>query len=296
MEVLVSFRRVRPPCCAGLGVLHPDTGKFRIVLEFPKKSLRCDGFGGMAVGDNALFVATEPFRHRDEAEPSLLCFRSKDLMLEERYQLRGMGSIRTLWFWESTLYVASGATGEIHAFRTDGSQVLEDRFVIRHWLNTEGQAELYHTALQGLQNDLYATAIDQRTQDGLLLNVTRDAVVARGLSDPQSLALDGDALVYADSSFGAVHRLNRSFTPYCSAPIGGLARGLAVTDSGLFAGSTTEEGCTIIRLEPGDLRITDTFPTSVSGAEIGTLLPIEGAGAWPPPDQSFWDESYPDWL
>jgi len=292
MHLLTRFRRVRPPGRSALGLFDPADGSFRVVLELPEGAERCDGLLGLALGDRALFVSASPFRHRGEEEPTLLAFRPGDLMPEARYRLKGLADVRSLWFWDGSLYVASGGTGEVVAFRTIGPRLIDDRFLWRPRLAVEGLADPELTAIRALGNELYAAAIDRGTGQGLLFNVTRDAVAARGLEDPQSLAAVGVGCACIASGLGEVQRLDSSFRPVRSASIGDLARGLVFADGRLYAASTTKGRAAIHRLDPDDLTIERSFPIDIEGAEVADLLPIEGAGAWPSPPESLWHQTH----
>ena len=286
MHLLVSFRHVRPPGRAALGLLDLPSGRFRLALELPAGGKRCDGLGGLARVDRFLFVASAPFRHLDESEPSLLVFRAADLMPEARYQLEGLADLADLVFHEGTLYVLSAGTGEVVAFRTEGNRLDPDeRFVWRPRLAVEGQADPHLHALTFFKNELYVSATDRSSFDAFLFHVTRDSVAARSLQDPQSLTVMGETLAYAGGRFGVVHQLGPDFMPRRSAGLDGVARGLCEADGSVFVATSAQGRCVIHRLNRDDLSVEQSIPLDVEGAEVATLMPIEGAGIWPdPPD------------
>ncbi|RUL87650.1 hypothetical protein [Tautonia sociabilis] len=295
MHILLSFRNVRPPSRAALGLFDPASGRFRMALELPPGGLRCDGLGGLALAGRTLWVASSPFRHLGEAEPSLLALRADDLMPEARYRLGGLAGVSALCWHEATLYVLSSGSGEVVAFRADSGRLVDpdDRFSWRPRIAVEGRADPELTDLAFFRNELYASAVDRLGPDAFLFNVTRDAIAARALQDPQSLAVLGDALGYAAGRFGAVHLLGEDFSPSRSAGLEGDCRGLCLADGSAFASSTTPDGrCLLHRLAPDDLAVERIETLPVEGLEVAALLPVEGAGAWPDPPESLWFETF----
>lgn len=293
MHLLVSFRSVRPPCRAALGLLDVRSGRFRVALELPPGGERCDGLGGLAQAGRTLYVAASPFRHLGEAEPSLLCFRTSDLTVEDRYRLDGLADLTGLCCLDGSLYVVSSGTGEVVAFRTIGSRLDPvDRFTWRPRIAVEGKADPILHALAFRTGEFFASASDRASFDAFLFNVTRDSVAARALQDPRSLAEVDGSLCYAAGRFGAVHLLGEDFLPTRSAGLDGLARGLCTLDGSVFAAASNEGRCTIHRLSSDDLSIERSFPLDVEGAEVADLMPIEGAAAWPDPPEPFWLDSY----
>ncbi|QDV33108.1 hypothetical protein [Tautonia plasticadhaerens] len=293
MHLLVSFRSVRHPSRAALGLLDVRSGRARVALELPAGGGRCDGLGGLAQAGRTLYATTAPFRHLGESEPSLLCLRASDLAVEARYRLDGLADLTGLYVLDGSLYVVSSGTGEVVAFRTLGDRVDPfDRFTWRPRIAVEGLADpiLHALALRG--GELFASATDRASFDAFLFNVTRDFVAARALQDPQSLAEVGGSLCYAAGRFGAVHLLGEDFIPTRSAGVDGLARGLCVLDGSVFAASSADGRCTIHRLSADDLAIERSFPLDVAGAEVADLLPIEGLGDWPDPPEPFWLDSF----
>lgn len=282
MHLLVCLHRVRPPARAALGIWDVDSGAYRTVLELPGGAARCDGLTAAAVADGVLWVGAAPFRHLGEAEPSLIAFRRRDLMPETRYRLRGFDAIRALFALDGTLYVASTADGAVVAFPTVGPSLVDDRFTYRH-----AGAQIWPTAMNRLGNDLIAAAVDARG-GGLLLNVTRDAVLARGLDDPRALAVADDRVVVATPRTGTISGLSGTYAPTAAARLDGIGGGLCLLEDRLYAGSTGGLGGRIHRLRPHDLEIEATTPIAVEGSEIACLLPVEGAGAWPSPPESHW--------
>jgi hypothetical protein len=293
MHVLVSFRGVRPPSVAALGLLDVGTGRFRLALELPRGGDRCDGLAGLAHSARTLFVAAAPFRHLGESEPSILAFRASDLSVEARYRLDGLADLSGLCWLEGSLYVVSSGTGEVVAFRAVGDRLDPvDRFSWRPRLAVEGEADPALHALSFCRGELFASATDRGSFDAFLFNITRDSVAARALQDPRSLAEVDGSLCYAAGRFGAVHRLGDDSSPACSAGLPGLTRGLCLADGSLFVGSSIEGRCILHRLSADDLSIQRSYPLDVEGAEVADLLPIEGAGAWPDPPEPIWTDSF----
>jgi hypothetical protein len=293
MQLLVSFQHVRPPSRAGLGFVDLGTGRFRVVLELPSGGARCDGLGGLARSGRMLFVSAAPFRHLGEAEPSLLIFRAEDLMPEARYRLHGFSDVSDLVFHEETLYVLSAGTGQMVAFRADRDRIEPaERFGWRPRLAVEGKADPVLHALTFFRNELYVSASDRAGFDAYLFNVTRDSVAARALQDPRSLAVVGDSLCYAAGRFGAVHQLGPDLALRRSAGMEGNVRGLCEAEGSVFAAATLGGRCVIHRLNPRDLGLEETIPVEVEGVEVASLMPMEGAGAWPDPPEPTWFEMF----
>ena len=293
MQLLVSFARVRPPGRAALGLLDPDQGRFRIVLELPEPAGRCDGLLALASSDRFLYATAPPFRHLGESEPSLLVFRAEDLMPEGRYLLFGLDDPSALIHHDGSLYVASGGTGEVVAFRADGAELDPfDRFAWRPRIAVEGKADPRLRALAVFRNEFYAAGADRDSVDAFLFNITRDLVAARALQDPRALAVVGHSLAYAAGRFGAVHRLGDDLDPVRSAGIAGDVVALVEADGAVFAASSAEGRCAVHRLSADDLILQRSFELPVDHAEVSWLLPIEGAGAWPDPPDPTWHEMF----
>lgn len=293
MHLLVSFQHVRPPSRAGLGLFDPATGRFRMALELPEGGARCDGFGGLTRSARMLYVATAPFRHLGEADPSLLLLRPDDLMPEARYRMVGLSDLRGLVYQDRTLWVLSGGTGEVVAFRAEGDRIDPDeRFTWRPRIAVEGKADPALASLTFFNNELFASGSDRSSFDAFVFNVTRDSVAARGLQDPQSLAILGGHLSFAAGRFGAVHRFGPEFSIDRSAGIEGTVRGLCEADGSAFAASMVDGRCLIHRLSVADLTIEESVPLPVEGVEVASLKAVEGAGAWPDPPESIWSETF----
>lgn len=296
MYLLISFRRVASPGCAVLSLLDDATGRIRPILKRPDEPSGCDGLTGLALSDDALFVAASPFRHRGEVEPSVLVFRPSDLMPMGRYRLEGLADVGSIWYRDGTLYVASTGTGEVVGFKTIGPRIEPDRFVWRPRLDGENKRSLRLSSLCVFRNELLATAIDpdpsaDPATRGLLLNITRDSVAARNLADPTSMAVLGDALGYCAGEPGEVRLLDDPEGRVAS--LGGHAQGLCAQDDRVFTASRSPDGQRLLHeLSIDDLTIRDSVPLDVSSGEVFQLFPIEGAGAWPSPLEPHWHQIY----
>ena len=293
MQLLVSFARVRPPGRAALGLLEPDSGRFRLALELPGGAGRCDGLLALASSDRFLYATAPPFRHLGESEPSLLVFRAEDLMPEGRYLLNGLDDPTALCHHDGSLYVASSGTGEVVAYHADGAELDPfERFVWRPRIAVQGDADPRLRALAVFRNEFYAAGVDRDGADAFLFNITRDAVAARALQDPRALAVVGHSLAYAAGRFGAVHRLGDDLDPVRSAGFIGEVVALCADDGAAYAASHAEGRHAVHRLSLDDLLLERSFELPIEHAEVSCLLPMQGAGAWPDPPDPTWHEMF----
>lgn len=306
MDVLVSFLNPGAPGQPALGVLDAESLDFRL-LRLPPELPARSGITGVAQSADYLFAVLQVSRGGAVtphfAPPALLTFDRSTLRLLSEYTFPSARDVHSICLHGDRLYVVSTGTDEVLALRLDGPRVIQETVFWRpdasypredfHHLNSvcSFDGNLLVSGFGRKSGPLWSSALD-----GFVVNASRGAVIARGLSQPHSLlAVDG-AIGYCESGKENVqigHDLSIG-------DLHGYTRGLCGIGGKLFVGTSarrqiskstgrplTSSGpeasafCRVSRLSPDTGDVEKTADLSEHASEIYDLLPVDGTALWP---------------
>lgn len=254
----------------------------------------------LARSDRYLHVATTPFAHLGESEPSLLVFRSQDGLFEGRYRLGGVADLTDVQASPGILRVASSGTGQMIAFRLEGPSLSPERFT---WAPTfDAQTPSPALRLRSIAEhrlELWMTALGPvggagPGPGGFAFNLTRATIKARHLDAPGPLLSDGQTLWMLE--VGA--RRLRAIGDDRAVPLPGVPAGLAFLEGRLYA----TIGDRVVAIDPTQ---GTTLEVARLPAPAAALIAVEDAGDWPDePDETWFDshgllldpEGWDDWA
>jgi uncharacterized small protein (DUF1192 family) len=290
-----------------LGLLDLATSQFQVV-RFPSKLTPEDeGLGGAALSERYLYLVSPRATLRNvESSPrsDLLVFDRHDLTLVNRHRFKLVSDAHSVALSGDRLTVVSTGTDSVVDVTMRGADVIDERIfwrpepdgelADRHHLNAVswwGQ-NLIVSVFGKKQNERWASA-----QNGWIVNVSRNVMLASDIDHPHSLLVWSDRLLYCESRSRRV----RVVGGRGSQILPGYARGLCSTGDRLFVGTSTrrtiskstglenpidspdvlEQRCGISRLDSSSFAVEAFVDLSKYGDEIYDLLPISGVEAWP---------------
>jgi hypothetical protein len=264
-----------------LAIYTPRIDRLRAALVVPSDLQVTPSIRSLALSHQHLFVATTPFVHQCEPEPSILVYRRGDGLFEGRFRLSGVVDIRGIHWEEGILRVVSAGTGEVIAFRCEAGRLRPDRFAWSPCFEpSEPPIDLRLRAITGHRHDLWLTALGAGAS-GLAFDLTRATVIARDLLEPGALLSHDDALWVVETGGHHIRTIDRAKI----ITLHGHPIGLCSLDGKFF--SSVEDQ--LIEIDPvtAQQRVVRQLPGSLTD-----LATIDDAGDWPDEPDATWIDSH----
>lgn len=278
-HLAIAYADGRRPDGAVLALFTPRIDRLKTVLIG-----RRDGPLGraLALSGRHLFLATTPFAHQCESEPSVLVFRRGDGLFEGRYRLGGLDDVRGMQWSEGLLRVVSAGTGEMVAFRCERGRLHFDRFVwapdVVHGVTS---VELRLGSIAEHRCDVWMTALGPADGQGIAFDLTRATVFATGLGGPGALLSDGETLWMVEAGGRCIRMIDGTRR----IGLAGEPTGLARLDDRLYSSIDAK----LVAVDP---RVADCTAVHELGGSIADLTAVDDAGDWPDKPDVTWLDSH----
>jgi len=306
LEILVSFCNLRVPAAPTLVLYDPNNGTCR-VLKLPAELGEIVGITGLGSADRHLYAVVHVAQVRGR-KSVLVIFDATDLSLLRRYDFCAASDVHSIWAEGDAVYAVSSGTDEVMKLLLRGTEVVSEEVFWRPEPNAPRKDHHHLNSITGVDGQLLVSGFGRRSGEhwqsarhGFIQSLASSETIVRGIEQPHSVLILGEAIAYCESRQMAVRVHEGQRAP----SLAGYTRGLCRIGDRVFAATSVgrrvsrssgqvidnpsdpgelEGRCTISTLSLDGFAIEATMDMTAFGKEIYDLLPVERCGNWPVTD------------